>query len=399
MIEAETVQPMDVEQPLQDNGQDVQKQVDGETTVGEKDLRGVISSCKSTKLVEVVQEAVDKLENDIIPSSEILSMGEPSTPLPEPKNTDSEKEKNIIMEIESSISLQEVDKETKSILQHTYEETQEFVQEANRETELPIQEANKETELPIPEAKKEVKLPTPEASTEYKLPVQETNEETQMHLEASQMEIKIHAQETDKKSQIPVQEPGEKAQAPIQVEDKECQQDSDKEAQLPIQVAAKESELPQEAEKEKQLFMLEAQASPILRPKDEAPEEVLEFLADTKYTDEYDFYDAGDDYDEDPEYDPETNVQDNNGWSVRTRAVSQFLRATFQALETDSKNLEEAGPLGLERLLLGKNRKEAARMFFETLVLKTKDYLDVQQNKPYDDIKISARAKLLKTDI
>ncbi|XP_002989794.2 sister chromatid cohesion 1 protein 3 [Selaginella moellendorffii] len=78
----------------------------------------------------------------------------------------------------------------------------------------------------------------------------------------------------------------------------------------------------------------------------------------------------------------------SEGWSERTRAIAQFLRATF---DTAVKR-----PVTLNKLLTGKTRKEAARMFFETLVLRTNDYITVEQKSAYEDISIHYRPKLMK---
>ncbi|KAL3654000.1 hypothetical protein CASFOL_003681 [Castilleja foliolosa] len=85
---------------------------------------------------------------------------------------------------------------------------------------------------------------------------------------------------------------------------------------------------------------------------------------------------------------------DNSGWSTRTRAVSKYLQGAF------AKEAKECGnkSLSMNNLLTGKSRKEASRMFFETLVLKTRDYIDVEQKNPYDDITIKSRTRLMKSD-
>ena len=43
----------------------------------------------------------------------------------------------------------------------------------------------------------------------------------------------------------------------------------------------------------------------------------------------------------------------------------------------------------------GKSRVDACRWFFELLVLKNKNWVDLEQPEPYADIRISARPKLL----
>ncbi|CAH2080122.1 unnamed protein product [Thlaspi arvense] len=68
-------------------------------------------------------------------------------------------------------------------------------------------------------------------------------------------------------------------------------------------------------------------------------------------------------------------------WSVRTRNVAKFLEKTF--LEQMEKKEEK---LSLLQLCRGRTQKESARLFYETLVLKTKGYLEVKQDHPYSDI-------------
>ncbi|KAJ4902528.1 Sister chromatid cohesion 1 protein 2 [Raphanus sativus] len=87
----------------------------------------------------------------------------------------------------------------------------------------------------------------------------------------------------------------------------------------------------------------------------------------------------------------EVNAQDETEdlqqetWSARTRNVAKFLEKTF--LEQREKGEEEKASL-LE-LCRGRTQKESARLFYETLVLKTKGYLEVKQDHPYSDILLS----------
>ncbi|TYH07893.1 hypothetical protein ES288_A08G271000v1 [Gossypium darwinii] len=89
----------------------------------------------------------------------------------------------------------------------------------------------------------------------------------------------------------------------------------------------------------------------------------------------------------------ESRLLENSGWSSRTRAVAKYLQNLF---EDEAVHGRKA--LSMDSLLARKTRKEASRMFFETLVLKTKDYIHVEQGKPFDDICIKPRLKLLKSD-
>ncbi|CAN7067979.1 unnamed protein product [Brassica rapa subsp. trilocularis] len=104
-----------------------------------------------------------------------------------------------------------------------------------------------------------------------------------------------------------------------------------------------------------------------------------------------------DEVDEDHEDDgveegDEARLLENSGWSSRTRAVAKYLQTIFDKEAKNGKNVIVA-----DKLLAGKTRKEASRMFFETLVLKTRDYVQVEQAKPYESIIIKPRPKLTKS--
>ncbi|KAI3751678.1 hypothetical protein L2E82_22769 [Cichorium intybus] len=101
----------------------------------------------------------------------------------------------------------------------------------------------------------------------------------------------------------------------------------------------------------------------------------------------------GEEADEDLSDGEEKRLDDNSGWSSRTKAVSKYLQAMF---DKEAENGRMA--LRMNSLLIGKTRKEASRMFFETLVLKTKDYIHVEQSEAFENIDILPRAKLLKSD-
>ncbi|KAJ6720673.1 SCC1 / RAD21 FAMILY MEMBER [Salix viminalis] len=87
------------------------------------------------------------------------------------------------------------------------------------------------------------------------------------------------------------------------------------------------------------------------------------------------------------------HLLDNSGWSSRTRAVAKYLQTIF-----DNEGGNARKVISVDNLLAGKTRKEASRMFFETLVLKTRDYIHVEQLKPFDSIIVKPRAKLMKSD-
>ncbi|EOA23162.1 hypothetical protein CARUB_v10016763mg [Capsella rubella] len=75
--------------------------------------------------------------------------------------------------------------------------------------------------------------------------------------------------------------------------------------------------------------------------------------------------------------------QDSDGLTGRTRALVQYLKLRSSHSPTSS---HPSGDLSLSDILAGKTRKLAARMFFETLVLKSRGLIDMQQDKPYGDI-------------
>ncbi|KAK8542434.1 hypothetical protein V6N13_136991 [Hibiscus sabdariffa] len=90
----------------------------------------------------------------------------------------------------------------------------------------------------------------------------------------------------------------------------------------------------------------------------------------------------------------ESRLLENSGWSSRTRAVAKYLQNLLEDEAVHGRKV-----LSMDGLLARKTRKEASRMFFETLVLKTRDYIHVEQGKPFDNICIKARVKLMKSEI
>ncbi|CAD6228706.1 unnamed protein product [Miscanthus lutarioriparius] len=107
------------------------------------------------------------------------------------------------------------------------------------------------------------------------------------------------------------------------------------------------------------------------------------------YDDDGDFDDANDDEPNPSEF----QSLDNSGWSSRTRGVARYLKTLFD---------EDSGlgrkSVAIDHLVRGKTRKEASRMFFETLVLTTKDYISVDQPNPYDFVSIKPGPKLLMSE-
>ncbi|ONK77738.1 uncharacterized protein A4U43_C02F10030 [Asparagus officinalis] len=80
----------------------------------------------------------------------------------------------------------------------------------------------------------------------------------------------------------------------------------------------------------------------------------------------------------------------DGGWSVRARAVANYLYNKFLYLK--EKNRKES--LNLGSILEGQTRAKSARFFYETLTLKAKGCIDVEQGAPYADIIVSATPQL-----
>ncbi|XP_076941714.1 sister chromatid cohesion 1 protein 3-like [Bidens hawaiensis] len=79
----------------------------------------------------------------------------------------------------------------------------------------------------------------------------------------------------------------------------------------------------------------------------------------------------------------------------RTRSVAKLIKEKSAATPSTSENL---GSVSMKSILEGKTKKVCSRMFFETLVLKSCDFVDVKQDTPYGDITLKVTPKLLKLD-
>ncbi|CAH8277714.1 unnamed protein product [Arabidopsis lyrata] len=85
----------------------------------------------------------------------------------------------------------------------------------------------------------------------------------------------------------------------------------------------------------------------------------------------------------------ETHDLQQETWSARTRNVAKFLEKTF----VEQREREEEEKVSLLQLCRGRTQKESASLFYETLVLKTKGYLEVKQNRPYSDVLLTPFAR------
>nr|XP_043611727.1 sister chromatid cohesion 1 protein 3 [Erigeron canadensis] len=77
----------------------------------------------------------------------------------------------------------------------------------------------------------------------------------------------------------------------------------------------------------------------------------------------------------------------------RTKAVAQHIKEKSSATPSSSEN---SGSVSMKSILEGKTRKVCSRFFFETLVLKSCDLVDVKQDEPYGDITLKVTPKLSK---
>ncbi|XP_044342480.1 uncharacterized protein [Triticum aestivum] len=113
------------------------------------------------------------------------------------------------------------------------------------------------------------------------------------------------------------------------------------------------------------------------------------------YDDDGDFDEAIDLDDDDDEPNPDEFQSHDalSGWSSRTKGVARYLKTLF-----DEESGRGRKNVVIDHLVHGKSRKEASRMFFETLVLSTKDYIQVDQPIPFGLINVKPVSKLLKTD-
>ncbi|KAJ4792025.1 Sister chromatid cohesion 1 protein 1 [Rhynchospora pubera] len=83
--------------------------------------------------------------------------------------------------------------------------------------------------------------------------------------------------------------------------------------------------------------------------------------------------------------------RERNSWSARSMGMAKYLR---EHLALDPNAGDQNGNISLNQILEGKTRKHCARMFFETLVLTTSNYVQVKQEEAYADVLITPRARL-----
>eukprot|EP00245_Coleochaete_scutata_P016692 TRINITY_DN7885_c0_g1_i1.p1 TRINITY_DN7885_c0_g1~~TRINITY_DN7885_c0_g1_i1.p1 ORF type:complete len:486 (-),score=129.46 TRINITY_DN7885_c0_g1_i1:473-1795(-) len=109
---------------------------------------------------------------------------------------------------------------------------------------------------------------------------------------------------------------------------------------------------------------------------------------------------AEDDDDDNEEEGQHGKAKIDDGWSARTRAVGKYLKGAFEGMGADTTTKESQMPeLGISQMLHGKSKREAARLYFEVLLLKTRDYVHVEQSKPYGEITIAGKRALMASNL
>ncbi|VAI34683.1 unnamed protein product [Triticum turgidum subsp. durum] len=87
----------------------------------------------------------------------------------------------------------------------------------------------------------------------------------------------------------------------------------------------------------------------------------------------------------------DTGATGLSSMSTRTRAAAKFYKGMMSSATSED---QQRGKFSLSIILDGRTRKQAASMFFETLALKSYDYIDVYQEETYGDISVSVRPSL-----
>lgn len=84
--------------------------------------------------------------------------------------------------------------------------------------------------------------------------------------------------------------------------------------------------------------------------------------------------------------------------------VELFLQTSFLGDGTKGRKRKKAGgepgtllceTVSLDGIVAGRSRVDASRWFFEMLVLRTRNYVELEQPSPYGDITIRPRPALL----
>jgi cohesin complex subunit SCC1 len=86
-------------------------------------------------------------------------------------------------------------------------------------------------------------------------------------------------------------------------------------------------------------------------------------------------------------------VSSNSKWHKHTVKVYKLLKRSMASGQEAEDEEEKPGEISYDSLSKGSSRRTAAGVFFELLQLKTWDFIELDQNESYGDIKISPGVK------
>lgn len=164
----------------------------------------------------------------------------------------------------------------------------------------------------------------------------------------------------------------------------------------------------QKSSKNKDVQDVEEEATPLPAARNDNNDDDMPIYDDGGY-EEYGGYDA--DYPEaaleagdtlnsgdmamatpDADRDIEEGIMAHDGFTARTKSVLKVLQKRFEPSPGNKRSRQSAegtsNTLELDSIVQGKSRLEACRWFFESLVLRNKGFVDLEQSEPYGTITI-----------
>ena len=95
----------------------------------------------------------------------------------------------------------------------------------------------------------------------------------------------------------------------------------------------------------------------------------------------------------------EEAIMSRDGFTSRTRSVMKHLKNLLEPSPGSKRPHESSSAahntLDLDDIVQGKNRLEACRWFFESLVLRNKGFVDLMQEEPYGTIRVVPQEKMM----
>ncbi|KAK9446611.1 Rec8 like protein-domain-containing protein [Limtongia smithiae] len=98
------------------------------------------------------------------------------------------------------------------------------------------------------------------------------------------------------------------------------------------------------------------------------------------------------------DFTPEENQESADANISSTQNAGEILQSTRKIVSVLQQELSETDKVDFQTLTANSTRKQAVEFFFETLVLATKDVLQIQQANPYGLIDIRAKERLFTED-